>query len=727
METITLKFKASGQKLSADSCPQKYASNTVNYIQAEFDLDANWKSFDSVRAVWHNDFACISTVLDGSGRCTVPHEVLENLDEVHVNLVGSIVDGTELTDRLTTYPLRVAIINAEALICGTETAEVTPSQFEQYIAIVEDLVHSVKDITSCVLNADYTLTINYSDGTSDTVGPIRGAQGPQGVPGQTGNGIQSITKTGTAGLVDTYRITYTNGAHYDYTVTNGAKGETGNGIESIYLTGTSGAVKTYTILFTNGDTFEYQVTDGEVTFAALDTMLEPLLIKDTASGDIASFPDGQNVYPLRKCEVDITPVQDLNGYDAPWVGGGGVNKFDASTIVQGDFDSSLPTHNCKTDYIPISANQTYTLSQTSSTNGRYVRFYNSSKTEEDTSTRVTAYNQTVSTFTTPNWAVYCRIMWYVTDNEIVPSDIVALKPQLELGSSATTWTPYSNICPISGRSSVGVTGCGKNLLGGTRGEYLPLFIPSGTVVTASYLPNNGSGRIYYYDKDKNYIDYWAMTTAGSGGRYYRTFTLIADAYYFQWTNDDGSNYQLEFGASAASYEAYNPTTHTIPLGQTVYGGVVDCVSGVMTVNYYIFTLDGTENAYGVGTSGGVRYFTWNVLPHTSKNTNATDTLLYSNMFESKTGVVVGHSYIIGNGTILVFVLPQDVTTSEEAHALFQNTNAQFALPLATPITIQLTPTEISTLQGNNNVWSDAGEVEVLYVADTGLYIDKKTS
>lgn len=78
METITLNFKASGQILTADAHPQRYASNTVNYIQAVFDLDENWQSFDSVRAVWHNDFACISTVLDGNGACTVPHEVLTN-------------------------------------------------------------------------------------------------------------------------------------------------------------------------------------------------------------------------------------------------------------------------------------------------------------------------------------------------------------------------------------------------------------------------------------------------------------------------------------------------------------------------------------------------------------------------------------------------------------------------------------------------------------------------
>lgn len=40
-------------------------------------------------------------------------------------------------------------------------------------------------------------------------------------------GIQSISKAGSSGLVDTYRITLADKTTYTYTVTNGAKGETG--------------------------------------------------------------------------------------------------------------------------------------------------------------------------------------------------------------------------------------------------------------------------------------------------------------------------------------------------------------------------------------------------------------------------------------------------------------------------------------------------------------------
>lgn len=60
---------------------------------------------------------------------------------------------------------------------------------------------------------------------------IQGPQGPQGIPGPqgetgaTGNGILSIQKTATSGLVDTYTITFTNGTTTTFDVTNGEDGE----------------------------------------------------------------------------------------------------------------------------------------------------------------------------------------------------------------------------------------------------------------------------------------------------------------------------------------------------------------------------------------------------------------------------------------------------------------------------------------------------------------------
>ena len=67
---------------------------------------------------------------------------------------------------------------------------------------------------------------------------LKGQQGPQGEEGPTGptgNGITSIVKTATAGLVDTYTIYMSNGSTATFTVTNGRDG-TGSGdmTKSVY-------------------------------------------------------------------------------------------------------------------------------------------------------------------------------------------------------------------------------------------------------------------------------------------------------------------------------------------------------------------------------------------------------------------------------------------------------------------------------------------------------------
>jgi len=68
-------------------------------------------------------------------------------------------------------------------------------------------------------------TASYSPETGVfSFGLPRGAKGDTGATGETGNGISNIRKTSTAGLVDTYTITYTDGTTTTFTVTNGRNG-----------------------------------------------------------------------------------------------------------------------------------------------------------------------------------------------------------------------------------------------------------------------------------------------------------------------------------------------------------------------------------------------------------------------------------------------------------------------------------------------------------------------
>ena len=111
-------------------------------------------------------------------------------------------------------------------------------------------------INSITLNDDYTLTFTLADETTVTTTSVRGATGAKGDKGADGRSITNVTKTGTAGLVDTYKITFSDNTHSTFTVTNGAS------IKSIAKTGTAGLVDTYKVTLTNNATSTFTVTNG---------------------------------------------------------------------------------------------------------------------------------------------------------------------------------------------------------------------------------------------------------------------------------------------------------------------------------------------------------------------------------------------------------------------------------------------------------------------------------
>lgn len=115
-----------------------------------------------------------------------------------------------------------------------------------------------QDMTSTYKYLWSYMRINYTDGThQDTTPAVVGIYGDKGDTGNTGTSITNVAKISTSGLVDTYRITFSNGTNTTFQVTNGSN------IETIELTSTSGLVDTYTVTMTNGATSTFQVTNGK--------------------------------------------------------------------------------------------------------------------------------------------------------------------------------------------------------------------------------------------------------------------------------------------------------------------------------------------------------------------------------------------------------------------------------------------------------------------------------
>lgn len=191
--------------------------------------------------------------------------------------------------------------------------------------------------------------------------------------------------------------------------------------------------------------------------------------------------------------------------------------------------------------------------------------------------------------------------------------------------------------------------------------------------------------------------------------------------------DDARFYpMLRLASDTDDYEAYNGKDYNISLSNagTVYGGMLDAVGGELTVDRKSVLVDGTQD---IRASQVQRFFVSiaNAREITTEN-QGTDASVISERFKSYTwsglAQATGCAPVYGFG--IAFRDPA-ITTISAWKEFFQNNPTRFVYMLANPITYNLTPAEVKSLLGINNIWSDAGDVDVEYRADTKLYIDKR--
>lgn len=165
--------------------------------------------------------------------------------------------------------------------------------------------------------------------------------------------------------------------------------------------------------------------------------------------------------------------------------------------------------------------------------------------------------------------------------------------------------------------------------------------------------------------------------------------------------------------------AQDATVHTVSLGQTVYGGTLDVVTGVLTVDRAIVDL-GTLTWAKRNTSSGRYRFTANTDIYQPSSSAQLPNILCSayptiSPNDTWTGVF-GVSCNTGSAQILVSDENYETATAFKTAM----NGVQLVYELATATTVQLTPTEVKTLLGSNNVWADSGDIAVGYKADVYL-------
>ena len=144
---------------------------------------------------------------------------------------------------------------------------------------------------------------------------------------------------------------------------------------------------------------------------------------------------------------------------------------------------------------------------------------------------------------------------------------------------------------------------------------------------------------------------------------------------------------------------------------TIYGGYVDLISGELVQNYYCYQMTGTESFTNSGSNWVVSYIPTAGMQANPSMKGFCSHYPYSPYTKDKIGVMYNERTITFDQKIGDATYWKNFCTEQYNNG----TPVTLAYELNTSITYQLTPQQLTTLRGINNIWSSAnGEVEIKY-------------
>lgn len=171
------------------------------------------------------------------------------------------------------------------------------------------------------------------------------------------------------------------------------------------------------------------------------------------------------------------------------------------------------------------------------------------------------------------------------------------------------------------------------------------------------------------------------------------------------------------------------TEYSVSLGQTVYGGTLDVVTGVLTVDRAMVTFDGSDDEnWSKYTVGSASAYAMNIsvsnLNESTGNTITAKSNYLTGLSASQTwGNFDNFIATTANRSDTLITGVRTITTVEAWKTYLAEHPLEVVYELATAQTIQLSPTEVTTLLGSNSVWADSGDISVGYKADIFLYAE----
>ena len=313
--------------------------------------------------------------------------------------------------------------------------------------------------------------------------------------------------------------------------------------------------------------------------------------------------------PLKAWSVDLVPKQNLNGHDAPWPAGGGKNKYNTAETAwsEGTYildDNGNPTMSVAshytTNYTKVVPSTGYTLSGTivygTTLTGR-IYFYDSDKHWISRTSAMQFDDADGVQFTTPGTCEYIQIQ---TASETTADWM------LEIGSTPSAWSPYSNICPIYGTYKVNimtvgdddnqynkdtvvpsvyldVNGVSQSSQAWTVSEYIKV-CGGATYTISGYYIAGIAPHCCWYDSNKTFIgSFHLVDPLGASGT--TTITAPANASFIRMSiqpQHTGTT-KLEIGSVRTDYTPYVAPSQTVidvpPLGKNLYNMAEQITSG----------------------------------------------------------------------------------------------------------------------------------------------------
>lgn len=458
------------------------------------------------------------------------------------------------------------------------------------------------------------------------------------------------------------------------------------------------------------------------------------------SGEIVTFEPREDEF-VKSLKVPLEPLQNLHGYDKPWVGGAGKQllpnrasySYNGITYTR-NVDGSVTVNGTATALSAYNLFQTSDVANLTPSETYHMRLVG----YEGTDIRMQAYSNnswvaetygTDKSFTIPSDSTTNYVRLRVIEGTTI--DNVTVYPMVSK-TEITEYEPYENICPITGFTGCEVDVVGfnqwdeewENKKGYSTGTMLDSssniasknFIPviSGTNYYLK-LPSGVLVYLYGYDADRNYI---GLLTLSNGVFNTETAVYIK----FATRNDTIATYNndicinLSDASLNGTYKPYNPNSAVYPVSWqdeagAVYGGTINLVTGVLTVDRAMVSVT-TVAAGSTVTAGKSRWSTPSI-----SNIDALGILL-SDKYEQVTNAqtysnIQGVSVHPTNGKLYIYDEQLATMSTAEVNAYLASNPIQVVYELATPQTYQLDPVQVALLIGEqNNIWNDVDITEL---------------